>query len=197
MSITTTESMRSLLILIFVGLVGGAPAALAAPFGKPISSHGELDFTLQGPDERTRRLADFRGKVVAIVFGYTHCPDYCPTTLARLAGVTRQLGKPADFVPIFVTLDPERDTPSVLGAYANAFHPDMVGLRGGPTQTAEAARHFRVLFEKVQEPDGSYSVDHSGGIFLIDRQGRLRLKEPDNLSTKEMAQDIKSLLQEK
>ena len=62
---------------------------------------------------------------------------------------------------------------------------------------AEAARHFRVLFEKVQEPDGSYSVDHSGGIFLIDRQGRLRLKEPDNLSTKEMAQDIKSLLQEK
>lgn len=161
-----------------------------------MAAQGELDFRLQDTHGRESRLADFRGRVVAVVFGYTHCPDYCPTTLARLAGVTRRLDNPAAFAPVFVTLDPERDTPAILGAYVNAFHPALLGLWGDLDQTSEAARRFRVLFEKVQEPDGSYSVDHSGGIFLIDRKGMLRLKEPDNLGVDDIVQDIRSLLQE-
>lgn len=189
--------MRLRLVLIFLALAVWATSALPAPFGKPMTSQGELDFSLQDTKGRQSRLADFRGRVVAVVFGYTHCPDYCPTTLARLASATRRLDNPPEFMPVFVTLDPERDTAPVLGAYVNAFHPALVGLRGDLAQTSNAARRFRVLFDKVQEPDGGYSVDHSGGIFLIDRQGNLRQKETDNLSVTEIAQDIEALLLEK
>lgn len=195
-SIITIKAMRFLLLLLVAGLSGWASSALPAPFGKPITSQGEPDFRLRDAKGAERRLADFRGRVVALAFGYTQCPDYCPTTLARLAQTTRQLQNLERFVPIFVTLDPERDTPAVVADYVTAFHPGLLGLRGDLVQTGEAAKRFRVLFEKVHAPEGGYSIDHGGGIFLIDSKGVLRLKEPDNLSAEQIAQDIELLLQE-
>jgi protein SCO1/2 len=173
-----------------------APAASAAPLGKVITAQGETGFTLQDTHGRPTRLGDFHGRVVALVFGYTQCPDYCPTTLARLAGITRLVGDSAGFVPVFVTLDPERDTLPILAAYTAAFHPDLRGLRGDLSQTAAAAHAFRVLFEKAEDGHGGYTVDHSGGIFLVDRKGALRLKEEDRLDVQDIARDIRSLLQE-
>ncbi len=164
--------------------------------GKAMTSRGELDFSLRATDGRRYRPADWRGRVLAVVFGYTHCPDYCPTTLARLAQVTRLLPAGAAFQPLFVTLDPQRDSFKVLRPYVRAFHPALLGLRGSPAQTGQIAGQFRVLFEKVQESPGDYSLDHSGGIFLVDRQGRLRLKEADSLSPEVIARDIGHLLRE-
>jgi len=135
-----------------------------------------------------------------VAFGYTHCPDYCPTTLARLGQATRLLAAGAAFQPLFVTLDPQRDSFKLLRPYVRGFHPALLGLRGSPAETQALAGQFRVLYEavqeSVQESASYYSLDHSGGIFLVDRHGRLRFKEPDQLSPADIAADISLLLAE-
>ncbi len=145
---------------------------------------------------RARRLEDFRGKAVVVFFGFTHCPDICPTTLADLSAVMKQLGSDAQRVQVlFVTVDPERDTREVLAKYVSAFDPRFLGMSGDAAATQRAAREFKVYFEKRKTGD-SYSVDHSGQTYVIDPQGRLRLfVRHDRLAT-DLPEDLKTLLAE-
>lgn len=143
-----------------------------------------------------RSLSDFRGKAVAVFFGYVNCPDVCPTTLAKLAEVIRTLGKDAQRVQVLlVTLDPTRDTPDILQNYVPAFHPSFVGLYGDEQETEQIAKEFKVFYQR-QKPDahGFYTVDHGGGIFVFDPQGRIRLFIGDEHSTDVITRDIKTLL---
>lgn len=126
---------------------------------------------------RHRTLADFRGKVIALFFGFTHCPDVCPTALATMAQARALLGEEAKQVQgLFVTVDPKRDTPEVLAKYVTAFDPTFLGLYGDTAQTERAAKEFKIYYQ-AQKPDGngSYGVDHSGQIYVLDAGGRLRL----------------------
>ncbi|MBS0317944.1 MAG: SCO family protein, partial [Proteobacteria bacterium] len=131
------------------------------------------DFHLTDHRGRPRTLADFRGKVVMLFFGYTHCPDVCPTSLTNMARVRKLLGPDGSRVQgLFVTLDPKRDTPQVLAQYVPAFDPGFLGLYGDKQATAAAAADFKVFFA-AQKPDegGNYTIDHSSGIFVFDPQG--------------------------
>ena len=154
------------------------------------------DFELVDHNGKVRHLGDFRGKVVVMFFGFTHCPDVCPTTLAEFSGALQQLGDAANQVQVlFVTVDPERDTPKVLGAYVTAFNPGFLGLTGTPDQIAKVAREFKVIYRKAEgSRPGSYSVDHSAGTFIIDEQGRLRLYASYGLDSEAIAKDIGRLL---
>jgi protein SCO1/2 len=151
---------------------------------------------LPDTDGRPRTLADFRGKVVLVFFGYTQCPDVCPTTMAELAAVRQSLGPDgADVQGVFVTVDPERDTPEVLKAYVANFSPDFVALRGDAAQTLAAAKEFKVYFAKVPgATEGSYTMDHTAGSFVFDRQGRVRLFTRYGSGADALAHDLKILL---
>jgi len=145
---------------------------------------------------KARQLEDFRGKAVVLFFGFASCPDVCPTTLADMAQVMRELGPLADRVQVlFVTVDPERDTQTVLSKYVPAFHPDFLGLRGDLEATRAAAREFKVYFEKrPAETPGQYSVDHSAQSYVIDPQGRLRLFVRHERIGEDLAPDLRTLL---
>jgi protein SCO1/2 len=137
------------------------------------AKYEKADFQLFDASGNPRSLANFRGKVVALFFGYTHCPEVCPTTLADLARVMNMLGQDADKVQVlFVTLDPERDTREVLAKYPPAFHPTFIGLSGDAEATAKTAKAFGVLYEKQQTKSGGYTLDHSAGIYLIAPGGK-------------------------
>jgi protein SCO1 len=150
-------------------------------------------------DGKPRTLADFSGKVAVVFFGYTQCPDVCPTTMAELAEVKRALGPDgARVVGVFVSVDPERDTPELLKAYLAAFGADFVGLRGTPEQTREAAKEFKVFFAKVPgKTETSYTVDHTAGSYVFDTRGRVRLFTRYGSGAKALADDLKILLAEK
>lgn len=156
------------------------------------------DFTLTDTANRKRSLADFRGKAVVIFFGYTHCPDLCPTTLARMGEAIRLLGEDAPRVQgLFVTVDPQRDTREVLAQYVPAFHPSFLGLYADADTTARTAKEFKVFFH-AQAPNehGSYTVDHSGQMFVFDPAGRLRLLVKSDAAPQSMARDLRTLLKE-
>jgi protein SCO1 len=146
---------------------------------------------------KPRRLEDFRGKAVVLFFGFTHCPDICPTTLAEAASAVKKLGADADRVQVLmVTVDPERDTQEVLAKYVTAFDPRFIGLRGDLAATQRAAKEFKIYFEKRKTGD-TYSVDHSGQSYVIDPQGRLRLLvRHDRIST-DLADDLRAVLKER
>ena len=130
-------------------------------------------FALPDASGRLRSLEEFRGRVVLLYFGYTHCPDVCPTDLAAIAGALRLLGPQAAAVqPLFVTLDPARDTPALLAQYAAAFHPAFVALRGGEAETRRIARNYKVAYERVRDGNGGYAIDHAAFTFLLDRAGK-------------------------
>ena len=144
---------------------------------------------------KPRTLADFRGRVVVVFFGYTRCPDVCPTTLSEMKLVLDKLGEDRNRVQVlFVTVDPERDTPELLAGYVPAFDPGFLGLYGDAAATAKAAKEFKVFYQKVpgSSPD-NYTMDHTAASYIIDTQGRLRLfarhGQPENLVT-----DLKTLL---
>jgi protein SCO1/2 len=154
------------------------------------------NFNLVDHNGQPRTIDDFKGKVTVLFFGFTNCPDVCPTTMTKLANVMQKLGPDAERVQVLmVALDPKRDTPEVLKQYVPAFHPSFLGLRGDEAQTEAVAKEFKVL-RQLQAPDknGFYSVDHSGGIYAYDPQGRLRLYISDQHSAEVIAQDIKALL---
>ncbi|MGB3288645.1 MAG: SCO family protein [Burkholderiaceae bacterium] len=154
------------------------------------------NFQLVDHNGQLRTIADFEGKAVVVFFGYTNCPDVCPTTMAKLASVMEQLGSDAERVQVLmVTLDPKRDTPEILKKYAPAFHPSFLGLRGNEQQTESTAKEFKTL-RTLQSPDenGSYTVDHSGGTYAYDPHGRLRLYINDQHSVETIAKDIRALL---
>jgi protein SCO1/2 len=135
------------------------------------------DFALTDHTGKPRALADFRGRVVVMFFGFTNCPDVCPTTLAQLAAAVKKLGTDGDKVQVLlVTVDPERDTPQVLSQYVTAFNPRFLALRGSDEETARVAQEFKIIYQKVAGArPGSYTMDHSAGTFIFDTQGRLRL----------------------
>ncbi len=145
---------------------------------------------------RARSLADWSGKVVVLFFGFTQCPDVCPTTLATLADVMKRLGPDADRVQVlFVTLDPERDTPAVLAPYVTAFDPRFLGLYGDKDATAKTTRDFKVFFQKVPgKTEGAYSIDHTAASYVLDGKGQLRLYVRHQQTGEDIAADIKALL---
>lgn len=154
------------------------------------------DFALTDHNGKPRTLADFKGKVVVMFFGYTQCPDVCPTTMAELAGVMKELGPLADQVQVlFVTVDPERDTQALLAQYVPAFDKRFLGLYGDAEATAKVAKEFKVFYAKVpgKEP-GSYSMDHTAGSYVFDKNGKVRLFLRHGQGAAPIVHDLKQLL---
>jgi len=154
------------------------------------------DFNLPDIDGRPRTLADFKGKVVVVFFGYTQCPDVCPTTMAELAQVKKALGADGDRVQgIFITVDPERDKPELLKAYLQSFDPSFVALRGSAEQIKDTAKEFKVYYGKVpgKTPE-SYTMDHTAASFLFDPEGRVRVYARYGAGVQPLMSDIKLLL---
>jgi protein SCO1/2 len=185
----------------------GEKGSSSAVGGGPKASFKSIDITgaeyarkleLPDPDGKTRSLNEFKGKVVVVFFGYTQCPDVCPTTMAELSQVRRALGPDGDRVQgIFVTVDPARDTAPVLKAYVDHFNAGFVGLRGNAEQTQVAAREFKVFFAKVPgKTESSYTVDHTAGAYVFDTQGRIRLFSRYGAGPKALEDDIRALLKE-
>ena len=156
------------------------------------------DFHLVDPAGAPRSLADYRGKVVMMFFGYTNCPDECPTTLAKMAQAVDRLGPDGKRVQVlFVTVDPVRDVSAVLEQYVRAFNPTFVGLSGDPPTIAATAKEFKVFYEAQKPgPNGFYSIDHQSGIFVFDARGRLRLFMGENIWVDAMVHDLRLLLAE-
>lgn len=154
------------------------------------------DFALTDHAGKRRTLADFKGKAVAVFFGFTQCPDVCPTTLAEMKAVRSLLGADGERLQVlFITIDPERDTPELLGKYVPAFDPSFIGLYGDADATARTAKEFKVFYQKSQgTTPGSYSMDHTAATFIYDPQGRLRLFAKYGMGPDALAQDIKRLL---
>ena len=155
----------------------------------------QADFHLADFNGKSRSLADFRGKVVVLFFGYTHCPVVCPTTLADLAQVMRMLGKDAGRVQVlFITVDPERDRPELLAQFVPAFDPSFLGLYGDAQATAQAAKAFGVSYEKQYYKKGGYTFLHSDGTFLIGPTGQPLLLSRYGQQAELLVQDIRLLL---
>jgi len=185
-------------------------AALAAAIGLAACSPGTpsfkgaditgasfgREFALTDHHGKPRTLADFRGKAVVIFFGFTQCPDVCPTALSTLAEAMTRLGPDAARVQVlFVTIDPERDTADLLSRYVPAFNASFLGLRGDAEATARVAKEFKVVYQKVpgQTPD-TYTMDHSAGMYVFDPQGRLRVFESHGQGADALAHDLREVL---
>lgn len=196
LSTITFASLRASAVALLIGLAGCGPSGpsfknadiTGADFGK--------DFRLTDHAGKVRTLADFRGKVVVMFFGYTQCPDACPTTMLELKQVVEQLGPEGKRVQVlFVTIDPERDTPELLAQYVPAFDPGFVGLYGDGETTARVAKDFKIFYQKVPgSKPGVYTMDHTAGSFVFDPAGRLRLFVRHGAAVN-LAADILTLLQ--
>lgn len=158
------------------------------------------DFSLPDLHGKTTSLADFKGKAVAVFFGFLYCPDACPTHLIKMLEVKKQLGPQAeDVAVVFITVDPERDAPESLAKFLAAFDPQFVGLRGSIEQTQAVAKDFRVYYKKVpsttnpQDPL-AYTIDHTTFAYIFDPEGRLRLVAPHDITAEKLAQDVEQLL---
>lgn len=194
-----TTIWRASLSLLALWLAACSPEAptfrstdiTGADFGRELA--------LPGHDGRPHTLADFRGKLVVLFFGYTHCPDICPTTLADVAALMKKLGPDAARIQVlFVTVDPERDTPAVLAKYVPAFDASFLGLSGDAAATQRVAREFRIVYEKRPGgAPGAYTVDHSSQLYVLDAQGRLRLLARHDRLAQDLAEDLRVLLKEK
>ena len=186
-------------------IAGGSVAALsltACDKVLPVSYNGiditganyAKDFRLTDPDGRERTVADFKGKAVMLFFGFTQCPDVCPTALVRAAEIRKMLGADGERLQvIFVTVDPERDLPVVLKAYTQAFDPSFLGLYGDLQKTSETAKAFKVFYKKV--PTGSsYTMDHSAFSYVFDPEGKIRLVLRHEQGAQECAEDLRKIL---
>lgn len=189
---------RRLFLALPALLLGACHRTPPAPFKATDISGADFGRNLALTDHngQPRNLADFRGKAVVLFFGYTACPDVCPTSLARFAEVMNALGSQADQVQVlFVTLDPERDSLQRLKDFVPWFHPSFLGLRGDPSQTAAVAKEFRVFSARKEVGGGmGYVLDHSAGSYVFDPAGRLRLYQRDTASVEEMVEDLRRLL---
>jgi protein SCO1/2 len=196
-----------LLSFIVVGFLIGALAGAAillvtTPHGtQSIQSSGTAlvggPFSLVGTDGKSVTDADFRGRYLLVFFGFTHCPDICPAELQVIAQALDKLGdKGKQVVPVFITLDPERDTPQVMSEYVKSFGPNFVGLTGSPEAIAAAAKAYRVAYAKVEnkESAGDYSVDHSALAYLMDPEGRYVTHFSYGTSAEQMAEKLGKIL---
>jgi protein SCO1 len=193
-----TMMQRRSLLLTTLSLV-------ACSAEKPKPAFKNIDITgaayakalsLPDADGKTRTLTDFSGKVVIVFFGFAQCPDVCPTTMAEIAEVRQKLGAAGARVqPVFITVDPERDTAAVLKDYVRPFGADVVALRGTLEQTQAAAKDFKVFFAKVPgKTEGSYTIDHTAGSFIFDTKGQVRLFVRYGGGADALADDLKLLL---
>ena len=195
--------LAALLLLAAASLLG--PVACDKIFPGAKGTFNAIDVTggslggelrLTDHDGKARALADFRGKVVVVTFGFTHCPDVCPTMLADLAAAVKQLGEEGKRVQVlFVTVDPQRDKPELLREYVPAFNPAFLGLTGDDAALAKVRKDFNV-YANVREgrtPE-SYSVDHSAQMFVFDAGGRIRLVAPPGMAPQALASDLRLLL---
>ena len=195
-----TPALRSVVsrcfsVLAAAAILSAAPAVLADDYRLTVwPPHAESpQFNLRDLDGRPRSLADFRGRVLVVFFGFTHCPDACPTALFKLALVMKQLGSVSGRIQVlFITLDPERDTPAVLKSYVSAFDPKFVALTGTNTEIDAAAASFFVQFAKVGT-GADYSIDHSTATYVIDAAGRLRLIGGMKTTGGDYAHDLSAL----
>jgi protein SCO1/2 len=200
--------MRARLIsFIVAGFLIGALAGVAMLLittpheGQPVQSSGTAlvggPFSLTGADGKTVTDADFRGRYMLVFFGFTHCPDICPAELQVIAQALDKLGdKKKDIVPIFISLDPERDTPQVMADYVKSFGPNFVGLTGSPEAVAAAAKAYRVAYAKVKTADspGDYSVDHSALVYLMGPDGRYVTHFSYGTSPNDLAEKLSKIL---
>ena len=191
--------MQRRLLLLSASALAACSAEKPKPAFKNIDITGaEYAKALSLPDAegKIRTLAEFNGKVVIVFFGFAQCPDVCPTTLAEIAEVRQKLGPAgAKVQPVFITVDPERDTPPVLKEYVRAFGADVVALRGTLEQTQAAARDFKVYFGKVPgKTEGSYTIDHTAGSFIFDTKGQVRLFVRYGGGAEALASDLKLLI---
>jgi len=180
-------------------LLAALAAACSPPAFKSVDITGAeyaRNFALDSAGGGRRTLADYRGKVVVIFFGFTQCPDVCPTTLSDLAEVRKRLGPDGERLQvIFVTIDPERDTPALLSQYVPGFDPSFVALYGTAEQTAATAKEFKVFYQKVPGKTAtSYTMDHTAGSYVIDREGRVRLFIRHGASVDDIVSDLRKLL---
>ncbi|HOF30103.1 MAG TPA: SCO family protein [Burkholderiaceae bacterium] len=202
MAFTVRTAFRWLLVFIVAALavfIAGCNRAgdAAAPGFRGIDLTGApygRNFRLTDADGRERTLADYKGKAVLMYFGFVQCPDVCPTALIRAAKVKQLLGADGDKLQvIFITVDPERDTPEVIKAYTAAFDPSFIGLYGDAKRTRETADEFKVYYKQV--PTGSsYTMDHSALSYAFDPQGRLRLALRHEQTAEDYAHDLRQLL---
>jgi len=154
------------------------------------------DFALTDHNGKPRTIADFKGKVVVMFFGYTQCPDVCPTTMVEMANVVKELGPSGkDVQVLFVTIDPERDKPELLAQYVPAFNPSFLGLYGDAAATARTAKEFKVFYAKVPgtTPE-NYSMDHTAGSYVFDRNGKIRLFLRHGKGAASIVPDLRQLL---
>lgn len=159
-------------------------------------THLGRDMAMQDASGATRSLNDYKGKVVVVFFGYTQCPDVCPTSMAQLAQTMTLLGDDASQVQvIMVSVDPQRDTPAVLGEYVKAFDPRFVGLTGTPEQLGATAKSFKAYYGKSKGASGDqYTMDHSSSFYLFDKKGESRVLVRGDASPEDIAKDIRQLL---
>jgi protein SCO1/2 len=194
---------RLLLLLasiLALGQLSGCKPPAAAPAFKATDITGidsGKDFRLNDHLGQPRTLSDFKGKVVVLFFGYTHCPEACPNTMMELARAMKRLGPDAAKVQVlFVTLDPERDTRELLAQYVPSFHPTFLGLYGTPQQTVDTAKEYRIFYNKVAGGNtANYTIDHSLGAHIYDPTGKLRLLASHGMAADDLAHDIKLLLE--
>ena len=196
------EWMRGVAAVVVVAAMGG----LAACSEKKAEFRGiditgadyAKDFPLTDHNGQARTISDFRGKVVVVFFGFTQCPDVCPTSMQELAEVKRQLGADGGRLQgIFITVDPERDTPEVLKQYMGNFDPGFLALRGEPDQLAAVAKDFKIYYKKVDgKTPTSYTMDHSAGSYVYDPAGRLRVYHRYGSGIQALTEDVRTLLRE-
>jgi protein SCO1/2 len=188
----------SLVLFVLLGIAAcSAPNKTLELVGTDITGADfAQSFSLTDHTGNQRQLSDFKGKAVALFFGYTHCPDVCPTTMADMANALKLLGSQADEVQVlFVTLDPERDTQQVMAQYVPSFDSRFIGLYGTPEQTAETAKNFKIFYAKQQDAGKSaYTIDHSAGTYVFDKNGNIRIYLKYGQKPAEIAGDIKQLL---
>jgi protein SCO1/2 len=191
--------MRHLMMgLLIIGLVACKPATETNQFVATDITGADFAQTLSLTDHtgKPRTLVDFKGKAVALFFGYTHCPDVCPTTIFDLKQTMKLLGPRADELQVlFVTLDPERDTQEVLAQFVPSFDKRFIGLRGNEQETAITTATFKIYAKKVEmESKGGYTIDHSAGTYVFDKAGKIRLYIDYGQKPADIASDIKKIL---
>lgn len=194
-----TSAILLVAALVLAGLSGWLlwRTANNAPLGPGAEQSVSLGgpFALIDQNGRPKTDRDFHGRWTLLYFGYTYCPDVCPTTLAMIEKALAKMGPPAQAVtPVFVSVDPERDTPSVLKAYLKSFGPQFVGLTGSPAQVAQVAKAYRVYYAKQTLPGGTYAVEHSSVIYLLDPKGRLVKVYDDQTQSADLAKDLNAVI---
>jgi len=190
------SSAAAALLLAGLALAGCAPSKPAFNSVDITGASYARDFALTDAAGKKRTLAEFRGKLVVVFFGFAQCPDVCPTTLADYAQVKNRLGADGDKLQvIFITVDPARDSPQVLAAYVPNFDPSFIGLTGTEDEIGAAAREFKVFFQKVPgKTETSYTIDHTAGSYVFDREGRIRLFVKHAAGADAITADLKKLL---